>query len=35
LHINEIEAETIRAIFRMKGENKGLREIARELNEGG
>jgi len=29
------QAETVKAIFRMKRERKGLRAIARELNEGG
>ena len=34
LFINETEASTVKAIFRMKSQHKGLREIARELNRG-
>ena len=34
LFINEMEASTVKAIFRMKANHKGLREIARELNRG-
>lgn len=35
LLVDTLQADTVKAIFRMKGESMGLREIARELNKGG